>query len=208
MLVLLGRLAGLLAWVKPCSSYLGRRQEVGPRKSRLGDLHVHAGRVSPRADGSDDVGHFTLEIAAIMTALLRCVALLGALSSACGFVVTPVRLQQTVAVAASSLPTESVAALPVQRALITAPRSAAPAMGLFGLGAPELAVIGAVALFILGPDKLKELAKDVGKVSAELKQVPEEFNKGMEVGSLELEKKKMMASEETVKPTDTPDTPA
>jgi len=63
-------------------------------------------------------------------------------------------------------------------------------MGLFGLGAPELAVIGAVALFILGPDKLKELAKDVGKVSAELKQVPEEFNKGMEIGAEELEKKK------------------
>ena len=35
----------------------------------------------------------------------------------------------------------------------------------------------------------KKLAKDVGKVSAELKQVPEEFNKGMEVGTKELEQR-------------------
>ena len=137
-----------------------------------------------------------------MNALLRCFALLGALSSACGFVVTPVRLQA--AAAARSLPMDGIAALPVQRVLVAAPRSASPSMGLFGLGAPELAVIGAVALFILGPDKLKELAKDVGKVSAELKQVPEEFSKGMEVGSLELEKKKMVASEETIAPAEKP----
>ena len=63
-------------------------------------------------------------------------------------------------------------------------------MGLFGLGTPELAVIAGIALLVLGPDQVKKLAKDVGKVSAELKQVPEEFNKGMEVGAEELEKKK------------------
>lgn len=49
-----------------------------------------------------------------------------------------------------------------------------PFAGLFGLGAPELAIIGAVALLILGPDQVKKLAKDVGKVSAELKQVRQE----------------------------------
>lgn len=63
-------------------------------------------------------------------------------------------------------------------------------MGLFGLGAPELAVIAGIGLVVLGPDQLKKLAKDVGKVSAELKQVPEEFNKGMEIGKQELEAKK------------------
>ena len=70
-------------------------------------------------------------------------------------------------------------------------RNAAPQMGLFGLGTPELVVIAAAALLVLGPEQVKKLAKDVGKVSAELKQVPEEFNKGMEVGALEAEKKKM-----------------
>ena len=43
-------------------------------------------------------------------------------------------------------------------------------MGLFGLGTPELAVIAGVALLILGPDQVKKMAKDIGKVSAELKQ--------------------------------------
>jgi sec-independent protein translocase protein TatA len=63
-------------------------------------------------------------------------------------------------------------------------------MGLFGLGAPELAIIAGVALLVLGPEQVKKLAKDVGKVSAELKQVPEEFSKGMEMGKEELESKK------------------
>ena len=54
----------------------------------------------------------------------------------------------------------------------TALRStAAPVMGLFGLGTPEIAIIAGVAMLILGPDQLKKIAKDVGKVSAELKQV-------------------------------------
>jgi len=83
--------------------------------------------------------------------------------------------------------------LPPQQLLSsrTALRStAAPVMGLFGLGTPEIAIIAGVAMLILGPDQLKKIAKDVGKVSAELKQVPEEFNKGLEVGAAELEKKK------------------
>jgi len=61
---------------------------------------------------------------------------------------------------------------------------------LFGMGTPELAIIAGVALLVLGPEQVKKLAKDVGKVSAELKQVPEEFNKGMAVGQEELDKKK------------------
>lgn len=73
-----------------------------------------------------------------------------------------------------------------------------PRMGLFGLGGPEIAVICAVALLILGPEQVKKLAKDVGKVSAELKMVPEEFNKGLEVGALELEKKKQEAVTSTL----------
>ena len=58
-------------------------------------------------------------------------------------------------------------------------------------GTPELLIIGAVALLVLGPDQVKKLAKDVGKVSAELKQVPDEFNKGMADGAQELESKKL-----------------
>ena len=79
-----------------------------------------------------------------------------------------------------------------------APARADVQMGLFGLGTPELVVIAGVALVILGPDKVKDLAKEVGKASAELKQVPEEFAKGMEAGA-EESVAKMPPAEETPK---------
>ena len=81
-------------------------------------------------------------------------------------------------------------------------------MGLFGLGTPELAVIAGIALLVLGPDQVKKLAKDVGKVSAELKQVPEEFNKGMEAGADELAKKKEVAPAADAEPEKPPSPPA
>ena len=81
-------------------------------------------------------------------------------------------------------------------------------MGLFGLGTPELAVIAGIALLVLGPDQVKKLAKDVGKVSAELKQVPEEFNKGMEAGAEELAKKKEVAPAADAEPEKPPSPPA
>lgn len=73
------------------------------------------------------------------------------------------------------------------------PRAAAPAMGLFGLGAPEIAICGAVALMLLGPDKLKEFAKEAGKMSADLKQVPEEFNAALKDAEKEKEEQKAKA---------------
>lgn len=53
-------------------------------------------------------------------------------------------------------------------------------------------------------EQVKKLAKDVGKVSAELKQVPEEFNKGVAVGQDELEKKKQMQVSEGAAPAPSP----
>jgi sec-independent protein translocase protein TatA len=61
-------------------------------------------------------------------------------------------------------------------------------MGLFGLGPPEIAVILAVAGFVLGPTKLGELARDFGKVAGELKDVPKEFQQGLEEGEAETRK--------------------
>lgn len=55
-------------------------------------------------------------------------------------------------------------------------------MGLFGLGAPEIAVCLAVAAVILGPDKLAGVAKDFGKMAGELKDVPKEFQAGIVEG--------------------------
>lgn len=56
---------------------------------------------------------------------------------------------------------------------------------LFGLGAPELAIIAIAAAFLLGPQKLAELGKDAGKIAGELKEVPKEFQKGMKEGEIE-----------------------
>nr|UXY87815.1 thyakoid membrane protein [Cryptomonas curvata] len=49
-----------------------------------------------------------------------------------------------------------------------------PGGGLFGVGTSELIVIGAVAWLVLGPKRLYQLAKDIGKISGEIKNVAEE----------------------------------
>eukprot|EP00529_Nitzschia_sp_RCC80_P037571 CAMPEP_0113483966 /NCGR_PEP_ID=MMETSP0014_2-20120614/23710_1 /TAXON_ID=2857 /ORGANISM="Nitzschia sp." /LENGTH=144 /DNA_ID=CAMNT_0000377537 /DNA_START=136 /DNA_END=570 /DNA_ORIENTATION=+ /assembly_acc=CAM_ASM_000159 len=60
-------------------------------------------------------------------------------------------------------------------------------MGLFGLGAPEIGVILVAAAFLLGPDKLASLGKDAGKIAGELKEVPKEFQRGMEEGEAQAQ---------------------
>ena len=60
--------------------------------------------------------------------------------------------------------------------------AAVQTMGLFGLGAPEIAIILVAAAFLLGPQKLAELGKDAGKIAGELKEVPKEFQKGLAEG--------------------------
>jgi len=72
-------------------------------------------------------------------------------------------------------------------------------MGLFGLGAPEIAVILVAAAFLLGPQKLAELGKDAGRIAGELKEVPKEFQAGIAEG--EKEAAKMKAEIEAKSPT-------
>ena len=55
-------------------------------------------------------------------------------------------------------------------------------MGLFGLGAPEIAIILIAGAFLLGPQKLAELGKEAGKMAGELKEVPKEFQEGLAEG--------------------------
>lgn len=67
-------------------------------------------------------------------------------------------------------------------------------MSLFGLGAPEIAIILVAAAFLLGPQKLSELGKDAGKIAGELKDVPKEFQKGIAEGEAEAKKLKIKSS--------------
>ena len=66
-------------------------------------------------------------------------------------------------------------------ATTTAARRSAssPAMGMFGLGWGEIGVIGVIALFFFGPDKLAPLAKEIGKSASGLKEVTDSFAEGM-----------------------------
>jgi sec-independent protein translocase protein TatA len=63
---------------------------------------------------------------------------------------------------------------------------------LFGLGPAELAIIGIAAIFLIGPSKLGEFTRSAGEVAGkeaaawkELKNIPEEFQKGLEEGEIE-----------------------
>lgn len=62
--------------------------------------------------------------------------------------------------------------------------------GLFGLGLPEITIISVAAFFVFGPQFLtrltaKNLGRGMGKLSNEIKDIPIQFQKGMEEGRIE-----------------------
>jgi sec-independent protein translocase protein TatA len=66
---------------------------------------------------------------------------------------------------------------------------------LFGLGAAEVVIIAGAILFVLGPDKIKDLAKGAGETASDLKEVPKEFQKGLEEGKTEAKSRKAKTME-------------
>ncbi|MDY0131941.1 MAG: Sec-independent protein translocase protein TatB [Desulforegulaceae bacterium] len=67
---------------------------------------------------------------------------------------------------------------------------------MFGIGMPEILIILAVALIVIGPKKLPDLAKTLGKAFGEFKRSINEIKETVEVEP-ELEKK--LKSEENSK---------
>lgn len=69
---------------------------------------------------------------------------------------------------------------------------------MFGIGSTELLVIFVVALIVLGPKSIPQIAKTLGKAMGEFKRVSTDFQRTMnaEVENEEHEKRKKQAEEE------------
>jgi sec-independent protein translocase protein TatB len=52
---------------------------------------------------------------------------------------------------------------------------------MFGIGMPELIVIAVVALIVLGPNKLPELAKSMGRAMREFKKATSELRESLQI---------------------------
>jgi len=76
---------------------------------------------------------------------------------------------------------------------------------MFGIGMPELAIIMVIALIVMGPQKLPELAKSLGKGLAEFKRASNDFRRSMEEEARVVEEKERLASEAAVKETVEPE---
>ena len=54
---------------------------------------------------------------------------------------------------------------------------------MFGIGMPEMLLILAIALIIIGPKKLPDLAKSLGRAFAEFKKATSELKDSLEIDS-------------------------
>lgn len=50
---------------------------------------------------------------------------------------------------------------------------------MFGIGWAEMVVIGLVALIVVGPDKLPEMAKTIGKIYGQLRRATQEASQAL-----------------------------
>jgi TatA/E family protein of Tat protein translocase len=61
---------------------------------------------------------------------------------------------------------------------------------MFGIGMPEMILILAIALIVIGPKKLPDLAKSLGRAMREFKKATNEFKETMQIDSEMAEVKK------------------